>query len=45
LASEVIKIGTPAPPFELSSASGGRVRLADFQGKHNVVLFFMRAFT
>jgi len=33
-------IGEPAPEFELEAAPGQRVRLSDFRGKKNVVLFF-----
>lgn len=33
-------VGEPAPDFELESAPGQAVRLADFRGKQNVVLFF-----
>ena len=35
-----IKVGDLAPEFELESASGQKVRLSDFRGKKNVVLFF-----
>jgi len=42
---EVITPGIAAPAFNLIAANGDRVRLTDYQGKQNVVLFFMRAFT
>jgi peroxiredoxin Q/BCP len=32
--------GTPAPPIEAQDQHGATVRLADFQGKANVVLYF-----
>jgi peroxiredoxin Q/BCP len=35
-----INVGDRAPDFELPAADGRRVRLADFLGKKNVVLFF-----
>ena len=35
-----IKVGDHAPDFELEAASGQKVRLSDFRGKKNVVLFF-----
>jgi peroxiredoxin Q/BCP len=35
-----VRIGEPAPDFELSSSTGETVRLADFRGKSEVVLFF-----
>lgn len=35
-----IDVGARAPDFELQAADGRRVRLSDFLGKKNVVLFF-----
>jgi peroxiredoxin Q/BCP len=35
-----IKVGDQAPDFELEAADGRRVRLSDFHGQKNVVLFF-----
>jgi thioredoxin-dependent peroxiredoxin len=35
-----LRIGEPAPDFALSSATGETVRLSDFRGKAEVVLFF-----
>jgi thioredoxin-dependent peroxiredoxin len=35
-----IKVGDHAPDFELEAAGGQKVRLSDFLGKKNVVLFF-----
>ena len=36
----MLDIGEPAPEFELADQEGRPVRLADFHGEHNVVLFF-----
>jgi len=38
-----VKVGDPAPDFELPSLAGGKVRLSDFRGKKNVVLSFVPA--
>jgi peroxiredoxin Q/BCP len=35
-----VRIGEPAPEFELPSSTGQTVRLSDFRGKAEVVLFF-----
>jgi len=35
-----ISAGDRAPDFELDSQDGGRVRLGDYRGKKNVVLYF-----
>jgi peroxiredoxin Q/BCP len=35
-----IKVGDPAPDFELEAVTGEKVRLTDFRGRKNVVLFF-----
>ena len=41
-----LKVGDQAPNFTLGSTAGGKVSLADFQGKNPVVLaFFPAAFT
>lgn len=41
-----LKVGDPAPDFDLPDQNGGSVRLSDFRGKRNVVLaFYVRAFT
>lgn len=39
----VLKVGDPAPDFELPAVTGERrhsVRLRDYLGKHNVVITF-----
>lgn len=35
-----LKPGDPAPPFDATSSDGRRMRLEDFRGKKNVVLYF-----
>ncbi|MCI4323159.1 MAG: peroxiredoxin [Thermoplasmata archaeon] len=34
------KVGDPAPEFELPSHQGGTIRLSQFRGRSNVVVFF-----
>jgi peroxiredoxin Q/BCP len=42
----MLRVGTPAPPFEGQDSRGQTVKLADFRGKSNVVLFFFpKSFT
>ena len=36
----MVKEGSPAPAFEVTDDSGKTVRLSDYAGKKNVVLFF-----
>jgi thioredoxin-dependent peroxiredoxin len=36
----VLKVGQQAPGFEVHSSDGKRIRLEDFRGKKNVVLYF-----
>ncbi len=36
----MIKIGSPAPDFALHTSTGDLVKLADFRGKKNVVVYF-----
>ncbi|MBI9080910.1 MAG: peroxiredoxin [Pseudodesulfovibrio sp.] len=38
-----VKVGDPAPDFELPSLAGAMVRLSDFKGRKNVVLSFIPA--
>jgi cytochrome oxidase Cu insertion factor (SCO1/SenC/PrrC family) len=41
-----LKVGDPAPDFELTDTEGRTVKLSDFRGKKNVVLaFYVLAFT
>lgn len=35
-----LRVGDPAPDFELPSSTGEMVRLSDYRGKSEVVLFF-----
>jgi thioredoxin-dependent peroxiredoxin len=37
---EALRVGDPAPDFELPSTTGEMVRLSDYRGKSEVVLFF-----
>ncbi len=39
----LVKVGEPAPAFDLPTIDGGRVTLAGFKGKKNVVLSFVPA--
>lgn len=39
----MVKTGEPAPDFELASQTGETVRLSDYRGSKNVVLFFYPA--
>jgi len=38
------KIGSIAPDFRLTSSNDQELRLSDFHGRQNVVLFFVREF-
>jgi cytochrome oxidase Cu insertion factor (SCO1/SenC/PrrC family) len=41
-----LKVGQPAPDFELRDTGGKLVKLSDFKGKKNVILaFYVLAFT
>ena len=41
-----LKVGMPAPDFELTDTEGNKVKLSDFKGKKSVVLaFYVLAFT
>jgi AhpC/TSA family len=44
-ATPEINIGSPAPDFSLESNTGILVRLSEYRGRANVVLYFMREFT
>jgi peroxiredoxin len=39
----MLKAGSPAPRMVLEDTTGQTVRLSDYQGKHAVLLFFMRS--
>ncbi len=46
MAAEVVDVGDKAPDFLMHSTMGETVRLSDYQGKRNVLLFFfLAAFT
>jgi thioredoxin-dependent peroxiredoxin len=36
----VLKVGDQAPPFDVKSSDGRELKLTDFRGKRNVVLYF-----
>ena len=38
------KIGSHAPDFHLPSTNGNEIRLSEFRGRKNVILFFVREF-
>jgi peroxiredoxin Q/BCP len=38
--SDLLKVGDAAPDFDVKSSKGESLRLADFRGKKNVVLYF-----
>jgi thioredoxin-dependent peroxiredoxin len=38
-----LKVGQPAPDFTVTAADGRELKLADFRGKKNVVLYFYPA--
>src|SRR5262245_22865122 len=38
-----LKVGQPAPEFSVTSADGRELKLADFRGKKNVVVYFYPA--
>ena len=40
-----VEVGSAAPGFNLESNRGNTVRLADYQGRKFVVLYFMREFS
>ena len=44
-ATPEINIGSPAPDFSLESNTAILVRLSEYRGRANVVLYFMREFT
>ena len=46
VAAAAVEVGEKAPGFALASTTGKEIKLADFAGKQNVVLFFyIGAFT
>ena len=40
-----VNVGSLAPDFHLESSEGTMVRLSEYRGRSNVVLYFMREFT
>jgi AhpC/TSA family len=46
MSTPALEVGQPAPDFLMHSTVGESVRLSDYQGKKNVMLFFfVAAFT
>lgn len=46
ISTTALEVGQPAPDFLMHSTVGETVRLSDYQGKKNVMLFFfVAAFT
>lgn len=46
VATTHLKVGDPAPDFQLPDQNGNAVRLSEYRGKRNVVLaFYVLAFT
>jgi peroxiredoxin Q/BCP len=41
----MLKVGDPAPQFEVNDHRGKRVKLSDFRGKKVVLWFFPKAST
>ena len=41
---ELVPVGAEAPDFTLESPGGGSIRLADYRGREQVLLVFMRAY-
>ena len=39
-----VELGSIAPDFSLEASDGKTIRLADYRGRKNVVLYFMREF-
>ena len=44
-AAPTLKVGDPAPPFELQGSDGKVHRLSDYKGKTVVLAWFPKAFT
>ena len=44
-AAPALKVGDPAPPFELQGSDGKIHRLSDYKGKTVVLAWFPKAFT
>ena len=40
-----VELGAAGPDFSLESNEGRQVRLSEFRGRSNVLLYFMREFT
>jgi len=42
--NDELNVGSLAPDFKLLTNSGGEIGLADYRGKADVVLFFVREY-
>jgi peroxiredoxin len=42
---QMLKVGDPAPDFEVTDHRGGRVKLSDFRGKKVLLWFYPKAST
>jgi thioredoxin-dependent peroxiredoxin len=42
--SDPVEVGSPAPDFTLTAASGAEITLSSFRGKSAILVFFMREF-
>ena len=40
-----LKVGQPAPDFNLKSHTGATIKLSDYRGKNDVLAFFPLAWT
>jgi len=40
--NKLLRVGDKAPDFLLKTSDGREIRLSDFHGKKNVLLFFFR---
>ncbi len=41
----MLKVGDPAPDFEVMAHTGQKIRLADYRGRHVVLWFYPEANT
>lgn len=42
--SNELSAGSPVPDFRLAASSGGQIGPADYRGKVNLILFFVREY-
>jgi peroxiredoxin len=41
---ESLEVGSPVPEFRLPASTGDEVGIADYRGKSNLILFFVREY-